>query len=352
MSALVATSKTPFYLNLILIMHKKIMSLILMITISLVINAQNTRGITMDEYEKAKTFIIKDLDNDTYVKFDNNTYVLDRYEGKKPYFITGDDSLKKRVDLYTLISKADQKELGTIIYYTNEKGKLYVACLPNNFSDRKIWAKYFEDIHAIDREEKNYVLKLSYILSLEYSYQNYKSSLKGKEPDRAEAGTYGTDICFPGTDEVTMADGSKKLLTDVQPGEEILSVDPVTHQSINVKVKELVAHEAKNYAITHLILIHSTITETAREHRIILNVQELEATPNHPMMTESGAKHIGAIQEGEKVLCLNEKSGQYRLYTVWDKTEKAGGIQKVYNIEAASGKTFVINGVMVMQKRF
>lgn len=139
--------------------------------------AQTPKGITMEQYDKAKTFMIKDLDNNTYVKFDNNTYVLDRYEGRKPYFVTGDDGLKKRIDLYTLSLKADGSVLGTVIYYTNEKGKLYVACLPSISSDNKVWNKYFEDIHAIDAEEKYFVLKLSYILSKEYSFQQYKSSL-------------------------------------------------------------------------------------------------------------------------------------------------------------------------------
>jgi len=60
--------------------------------------APAARALTMEEYTKAKTFKVKDLDNDTYVKFDN-TYVLDRYEMRKPYFITGDDGLKKRIDL-------------------------------------------------------------------------------------------------------------------------------------------------------------------------------------------------------------------------------------------------------------
>ena len=59
------------------------------------------RPLTMDEYEKAKSYVVKDLDNDTYVKFGTD-YVLDRYEMRKPYFITGEDGLKKRVDLYKL----------------------------------------------------------------------------------------------------------------------------------------------------------------------------------------------------------------------------------------------------------
>ena len=128
------------------------------------------RPITMAEYDKAKSYLIKDLDKETYAKFDNK-YILDRYEMRKPYFITGDDGLKKRMDLYKLIAKDSMQELGTMIFYTNEKGKVYTALQPNFTADGKVWEKYFEDIHTIDKEEKNFVLKLSYILSKEMSFQ-------------------------------------------------------------------------------------------------------------------------------------------------------------------------------------
>jgi hypothetical protein len=59
---------------------------------------------------------------------------------------------------------------------------------------------------------------------------------------------------------------------------------------------------------------------------------------------------MGELAEGDKVLCLDEKSGRYAAFTVWDKTEAAGGMQPVYNIVAGSGSTFIMNGVMVLQK--
>ena len=46
----------------------------------------NPRPLTLEEYKKAKAFTIADPDKDTYVKFEN-TYILDRYQGRKPYFI-------------------------------------------------------------------------------------------------------------------------------------------------------------------------------------------------------------------------------------------------------------------------
>jgi hypothetical protein len=76
----------------------------------------------------------------------------------------------------------------------------------------------------------------------------------------------------------------------------------------------------------------------------------LEATPNHPMMTAAGEKKAGQLDEGDRMFCLDDRSGRYVQYIVWDKTETAGGMQPVYNIVAGGGSTLVLNGVVVSQK--
>ncbi len=242
--------------------------------------AETPRVLSADEYAKAKTFKVKDLDNDTYVKLEN-TYVLDRYEMRKPYFITGDDGLKKRIDLYKLIAKEGMQELGTMIYYTNEKGALYTAVLPGFRADAAVWEKYFEDIHAIDKEEKNFVLKLSYVLSKEFGFQLYKSANQGKNL-KAESGTYSNNICFPGSQQVTMANGATKALKDIRPGDRVVTIDPLTRQANTVRVKELVAHEAENYAITSLLVVATQEASTAAGMEVHMSSRVLQATPNHP----------------------------------------------------------------------
>jgi hypothetical protein len=330
---------------------KKLLGLLLIALLPSAFYAQEApapRTLTMEEYEKAKTFKVKDLDNDTYVKFDN-TYVLDRYEARKPYFITGDDGQKKRIDMYRLILKEGMVELGTVLYYTNEKGKLYQACMPGFRANGKVWEKYFEDIHAIDKTEPNFVLKLSYVLSKELGFQLYKSANQGKDLAK-ESGTYGSDICFPGDVQVSMFDGTKKTLQEIKAGDKIITVDPLTHVATTTRVKELVAHEEKNYAITRLVLlgIDETITDNGTEVKLLS--KELNATPNHPVMTTTGEKKAGAVKEGDEILCLNKQSGIYERYVIWNRIEKAGGYQKVYNIVAESGSTFIMNEVMVLQK--
>lgn len=297
------------------------------------------KALTMAEYEKAKGFSPGDLDKDSYVKFEN-AYILDRNDFGKPYFITGDDGLKKRIDLYKLIRKEGRIELGTMIFYTTEGGKRYMACLPGFRADGKVWEKYFEDIHAIDREEKNFVLKLSYVLSRELGFQLYRAAAAGASSGRErESGTYGNDICFPGDMQVTMSDGSRQSLRSVKAGDVVATVNPSTGEITSVRVKELTVHEAKNYAITRLLLVSAA----GEGREIKLLSRWLQATPNHPVMTSRGEKKAGELVVGDILLCPER-------FTVWDREEYAGGMQRVYNIVAAGGSTFIMNGVMVMQK--
>lgn len=332
---------------------KRTFLLIIIVVSAITGTAQNKaplkpRPITMTEYEKARTFKIQDLDKDTYAKFENK-YILDRYEMRKPYFVTGDDGLKKRIDLYKLVSKDSMQELGTVIYYTNEKGKLYTALQPNFTADGKVWEKYFEDIHSIEKEEKNFVLKLSYILSKEMSFQLFKALNNGKDL-KEESGTYGSDICFPGDQLVAMADGSARLLRDVKKGDQVVTVDPVTKQSKIGTVSKLVQHQATNYAITRVLAVAANETITPNEVMVQLSAKVIAATPNHPMQTSTTQKTMGELSMGDELICLDENAGVYRTYKVYNKTEGAAGIQKVYNIEVNSGNTFVMNGVMVLQK--
>lgn len=303
-----------------------------------------SRPMRTEEYDKAKTFTVKDLDNDTYVKF-GGAYVLDRYEMRKPYIITGDDGLKKRIDLYRLVSKDSMQDIGTVIFYTNEAGKLYTAVMPLFNTNADIWNKYFEDIHAIDKVEKNYVLKLSYVLSKEFSFQLYRSINAGKDV-KAEAGTYGTNICFPGDQLVMLADGTEKELRNIRPGDEIVSPDAASHV---IRVKELIKHSEENYAITRLLVIHATEKE-GNVHMVHLSGKMLQATPNHPIQTVNGKKKMGAVTTGDQLLCMDNQTRTLVTYTVISKTESAGGKQPVYNIVADGGEAFMMNNIMVLQK--
>jgi hypothetical protein len=302
----------------------------------------------MEEYEKAKTFSIADLDNETYAKFEN-TYILDRYEMRKPYFITGDDGLKKRIDLYKLISKTDKQELGLIIFYTSETGKRFQACLPNFTADSKVWEKYFEDIHAIDKVEKNFVLKLSYILSKEVSFQSYKSINQGKDLSK-ESATYGNDICFPGDEKVRLSNGSTKRVSELKPGDAMVSVDASSGKPVVTPISNIIRHEPKNYAITQLHLLHTSIISTEDGDHITLKERVIQATPNHPMATLSGKTTMGDIKIGDKITGIDAITGEPLTYTVWEVKAYMPGVQAVYSITTNDEHKLLLNDVIVLQK--
>jgi hypothetical protein len=307
----------------------------------------NPRPLKLEEYEKAKTFTIKNLDEETYAKFEN-AYILDRYELRKPYFITGDDGLKKRIDLYNFIAKDGMQQLGILIFYTNEKNAVYKALLPNFTAEPKVWERYFEDIHAIDKQEKNFVLKLSYIVSKELGYQVYKSLNQGKDLAK-ESATYGNDICFPGDQLVTLSTGESRKLASLTPGDRMITVDAANRKT-EITVARLIEHEAKNYALTQLTLTRTTETRTADGTNIRLTARLLKATPNHPMRTAEGDRPMGSISLTDQVLCFDQATGRLEYFDVMDIVEVVEGVQKVYSVEGKEESPMLMNGVMVLQK--
>ena len=329
-------------------MKTKLLLVITIAFLSLHIHAQDTkpRAITADEYALAKTALVKDLDKDTYVKL-SPKYVLDRYEMKKPYFITGDDGLRKRIDLYKLIARDSMQELGTVLFYTTEKGKLYTACIPSLPSEGKVWERYFEDIHAIDKIEKNFVLKLSYVLSREVSFLLGRASGKAGP---AEDANYGNEICFPGSGDVLMANGSYKKMSAVKEGDEVVTIHPQTLKATVHKVAGVSIHAPKNYAVTTLTLVKDEVVESASAKEVRLSVKSLSATPNHPVSFGDNAVEMGRIPVGAQLLCRNE-AGDWSRYQVVLKEEKAHGIQPVFNISTADGSALVVDGVLVLQKK-
>lgn len=315
---------------------------------SLALSAQESmRSLSLEEYSQAKSFQVNDLDKDTYLKVDN-TYILDKGDMPPPYFITGDDGLRKRIDLYQLIDKESKAELGVMIYYTNEKGKRYTAVLPSAQADAAVWDNYFEDIHATNEEEPNYVLKLAYVISKELS-----NAYAGEHAPKTEleGATYGTEICFPGDQQLSLPDGSRKPLAEIKAGEEVLAMDPKKGEVKAVKVKKLRVHEEQPYALTRLQLVYEhKRSETKAGTFVRLSDKFLEATPNHPLETPQGYVRMGKVKPGDELWIIENGESRQR-YTVVLISEYRGPSQLVYSLEIEGpDRQPVLNEVAVMQK--
>ncbi|MBC7721071.1 MAG: hypothetical protein H7068_03555 [Pedobacter sp.] len=140
-------------------------------------------------------------------------------------------------------------------------------------------------------------------------------------------------------------------MKSIKEGDEVLTVDVLTNKTIAVKVQGLTEHVAKNYAITTLLLVNVKETITQEGTAVTLISKALQVTPNHPVQTANTIKEAGKIVVGDKLFCMNDATKNNQLFTVWNTTEQAGGTQKVYNIVAESGTTFIMNNVVVRQKQ-
>jgi hypothetical protein len=123
-----------------------IAAFILLVHTAMAQSAAEGRGMTMEDFNKAKAFKIKDWDADTYVKFDN-AYVLDRYEMKPPYVFKYSDGIERRIYLYKFLDNKTKKELGLIAFYhTPANGKTINLCVPGRSGERVTVYLFLRDV--------------------------------------------------------------------------------------------------------------------------------------------------------------------------------------------------------------
>lgn len=310
-------------------------------------DGQELRGMSPEEYKLALEAKVEDLDHDTYIKFADGKYVLDRYEMKPPYFITGDSGVKKRIDLYKLLDRASMSELGLIAFFTNtESGETFNLVLPNMASKGEVWNMYFDDIHKHDKEENDVALKMSYILSKEVAYLMQKSS--GVDMSAMDSNDSDYDFCFPALAQVTLADGSHKNIADITAGEVVMNYTE-GEQSTTI-VTSVSIHKKSNIPLSKVILLPvETLTATVKDETYTASIMELIATSNHPVMTESGKKTIEALKVGDVLYRHNPMTNILEKFQVSFLVHGYDTTQEVYNLTTEAG-SYLVEDVVVYGK--
>lgn len=333
------------------LMKKTFYSLILVL--ALVFATQNTyaqdetpRGMTQAEYELAKTTEVEDLDNDTYVKVGEGDYVLDRYEMKQPYFITGDSGIKKRLDIYKMMDRESMSELGLVVYFTDtEADETFNLVIPNLATKGDVWNMYFDDIHQHDREEGDVALKMSYVLSKEVAYLMQKSS--GVDMSAMDQDNADYDFCFAADALVSMADGSQKPISDVKLGDIVLSLQQGISRSVQVEGIDI--HQKAEITLSKVVLFPLEELTASLEGAEVSGAKELVATANHPVLTTEGKKALGELQPGDVLLKYDAQSGttiEYQVHFVAPAFDK---VNQVYNLDV-EGDSYLVNDIVVLEK--
>lgn len=131
--------------------------------------------------------------------------------------------------------------------------------------------------------------------------------------------------CFLAGTEITMADGSTKVIEDIQAGDVVLAYDEGTGEMKPDRVRA----------------VHEPIQA---DYHLVVN-GKLLLTPSHPMLSGGDWVEIGQLKVGDK---LTAKDGS--LVTI-DDIEVVEGPVTVYNFEVNPYGTYVAGGIVVHNKR-
>lgn len=142
------------------------------------------------------------------------------------------------------------------------------------------------------------------------------------------------EVCFiPGT-AVTMADGNKKAIELLKPGDLVLGMDTTTQTLDTATVMQLHMHKVEKRALVKL-----SFKNTATM---------LTCTPNHPIWTGLAWVAAEMLKTGDTVYLYNETAFQLEPKVI-NMIEHQHAQTTVYNISTTL-KNYLANGVLVHNK--
>lgn len=154
--------------------------------------------------------------------------------------------------------------------------------------------------------------------------------------------------CFPGNALITMADLSQKPISEIIEGDQILSYDELNKINTVTTVTKVQIHEG-DFGITNLTAYSPYVLIACSSNNTFSQEWNMQATFNHPVLTETGIVPAGKLTEGDKIYVLDETSCSTLEATVIINKENTSKTAKVYNLKTKS-KTYFVNSVVVMVK--
>ncbi len=331
-------------------MKKQLLPILMLVLAAMLTNffaqrvwAQSAPGVlTAEQATAIKAIKIGNLEKDTYFK--TGGFILDRYEERPAYVFTYSDGITRKIYLYRVFAATDTKELGLLAVYQNGKtGEVKPFVLPGANADRTAWDAYLDDLKYVGEKEPGLLPALTFVLSREMSL------LQGGPAKPDEGGTKKKEdynFCFARDALVTLADGSVREIATIKPGDAVRSYDAATKSFTDTRVTRVDSHTAAEIALAGVWLV-PTDEQTAWRSSSLTPPVLLEATANHPVLTEAGRKPLGAVQVGETLYHLeNAHAIPYRVVRLETQTRR---VPVVYNLQTERG-TYLVGDVVVLDK--
>ncbi|MCC9135966.1 Hint domain-containing protein [Pontibacter silvestris] len=298
---------------------------------------------TLDDYKKFVAYTIGNVEEDTYIKFENS-YVLDRET--KPYVFNYSDGVERRIYFYKMLKGANRDEVGTMAMYTTPKsGKTIKVCIPGPKAEKNVWDFYIDELKHNGEQENGFLSTLTFALSREYSKEHAN---QGKNPVAQEDDHY--DFCFPAGALVALADGTQKPIEQIEAGDKVMAYSAASQGRNETTVSDVQVHYRKEgIQVTKLLLAPVEEIFASVDAYSPSGLVEIEATNNHPLYTKVGKKEVGQIKEGDVLYYYSNSMHGFREYRVAHVFANNQQVKKVYNLETEAGN-YLINGTVVLDK--
>lgn len=292
-------------------------------------------GIKSAEFEVVKKVSIKNLDKDTYIK--EATFILDN--SNPPYVFKFSDGMERRIYLYKVLESAGMKEIANLMVFTTPKdGKKINLVVPNALAEKEVWGKYIDELKDGEKAIMGFSSCVAFVLAKEFSGV---LAMKGTEEDKYE-------YCFPANAQVSMADGSFKNISEVKDGDKVLSFNKKLMKSETTTVQKVQIHGNKQFVIHKVLLIDPTQTMTA-SLGTKYNLKALEATANHPILTEKGIVKMGDLKVGNQVYVYDNETHTFKYHKVFITQPSNSKVSTVYNL-LTEKESYLVNSVVVLKK--
>lgn len=292
-------------------------------------------GIKNAEFEAVKKISIKNLEKDTYIK--EAAFILDN--SNPPYVFKFSDGMERRIYLYKVLELAGMKEIANLMVFTTPKdGKRINLVIPNALAEKAVLGKYIDELKEGEKAVMGFSSCVAFVLAKEFSGV---LAMKGAEEDKYE-------YCFPATAQVLMADGSLKNISEVKTGDKVLSYNILKKKSETTIVQKVQIHENKQFDISRILLIDPNQSMIA-SLRVKYNLKSLEATANHPILTDKGMVKMGDLKVGSQVYVFDNETNTFNNHKIFITKPLNNKVSKVYNL-LTEKENYLVNSVVVLKK--
>lgn len=162
-----------------------------------------------------------------------------------------------------------------------------------------------------------------------------------------ETQTFTFGDCFPETVYI-LTDRGYIPISDVIKGELVASWNIISDKIEYSPVDSVLIHNGKEYSLTRISFVnHNMLYATTNDY---FNIELIDATENHPLLTPEGYKPVGNIVEGDKILYYSEYSQKLEECIVVRVQKNYSTVNEVYNIKLSNGMPYIVNHTIASPK--